>query len=120
MLVGTPVFASRVGGLQEIVQDGVTGRLIPVDQPGEIVKIIRSVSRDILKRYGQNGRKRLLEKYTSTEMNQKTLDLYLELDTERRGGGRLRHERVSDVADSGDVLAITSPQQAACFTVTSH
>lgn len=33
MIVGTPVVATRVGGLAEVVQDGVTGRLVAPGDP---------------------------------------------------------------------------------------
>ena len=36
MAVGTPVVASRVDGLPEVVDDGVTGALVPPDDPGAL------------------------------------------------------------------------------------
>ena len=34
MNAGTPVVATRVGGLAEVVEDGVTGRLVAARRPG--------------------------------------------------------------------------------------
>ena len=36
MAVGTPVVATRVGGLAEVVQDGVTGRLVAPGDPAAL------------------------------------------------------------------------------------
>jgi glycosyltransferase involved in cell wall biosynthesis len=51
MAVGTPVVATRVGGLAEVVQDGVTGRLV---EPGDPVALAAAVS-EVLARRGEMG-----------------------------------------------------------------
>jgi glycosyltransferase involved in cell wall biosynthesis len=43
MAVGTPVVASAVDGLPEVVRDGVTGRLVTPGQPTELVEAIADV-----------------------------------------------------------------------------
>jgi glycosyltransferase involved in cell wall biosynthesis len=43
MAVGTPVVATRVDGLPEVVQDGVTGRLVEPGQPDELATAILDV-----------------------------------------------------------------------------
>jgi glycosyltransferase involved in cell wall biosynthesis len=46
MAVGTPVVASRVDGLPEVVQDGVTGALVePGDVPGLAAAVLRVLER---------------------------------------------------------------------------
>src|SRR5581483_7087480 len=42
MAVGTPLIASRLGGLAEIITDGVTGALIPPADPGALAAEMRS------------------------------------------------------------------------------
>jgi glycosyltransferase involved in cell wall biosynthesis len=51
MAAGTPVVATRVGGLAEVVQDGVTGRLV---EPGDPVALAAAV-REVLARRGEMG-----------------------------------------------------------------
>ena len=57
---GMPVVATRTGGVQELVVDGETGYLLPVDaEPGEFARTIcervmptyRSISRSARRRY---------------------------------------------------------------------
>lgn len=40
MLLGRPVVASAVGGLTEILTDGVTGRLVPADDPQALAEAV--------------------------------------------------------------------------------
>lgn len=44
---GIPVVASRVGGLVETVDDGVTGLLIPPGDPAAVVEALRSLEDDV-------------------------------------------------------------------------
>jgi len=43
MAAGTPVVATRVGGLAEVVDDGVTGRLVAPDRPDELAAAVLEV-----------------------------------------------------------------------------
>src|SRR5439155_9534492 len=51
MAVGTPVVATRVGGLAEVVEDGVTGRLV---EPGDPDALAAAVLR-VLERRDEMG-----------------------------------------------------------------
>jgi glycosyltransferase involved in cell wall biosynthesis len=43
MAVGTPVVATRVGGLAEVVEDGVTGRLVEPGRPDQLAAAVLEV-----------------------------------------------------------------------------
>jgi D-inositol-3-phosphate glycosyltransferase len=43
---GTPVIASRVGGLAALVRDGETGYLVPAEEPAELADRIRTLLAD--------------------------------------------------------------------------
>jgi len=46
LAVGTPVIATAVGGVPEVVRDGVNGLLVPPGDVGELARAIRRVSSD--------------------------------------------------------------------------
>lgn len=76
MQAGCAVFASRVGGLQDIVVDGQTGRLFQPDDVAGIVALIRATSDAELAAYGKAGRDRYLARYTTERMSGKITALY--------------------------------------------
>lgn len=76
MQAGLAVFASRVGGLQDIVVDGETGRLVRPDDVDGIVELIRATSEADLARFGANGRRRYLARYTAERMVNEITALY--------------------------------------------
>jgi D-inositol-3-phosphate glycosyltransferase len=57
MACGTPVVASQIGGLAYLVQDGVTGYTVPVDEPGELARRLTSllVDHDLRHRLGKQA-----------------------------------------------------------------
>jgi D-inositol-3-phosphate glycosyltransferase len=60
MACGTPVIASRVGGLQLTVEDGVTGFLVPVGDANALAEKLRIVLVDseLRERLGANARRK--------------------------------------------------------------
>jgi len=77
MACGTPVIASRVGGLQTTVEDGVTGLLVPagdVDALAESLKLIL-LDRELRARLGVNARQKA-QSYTWRSVADHVLRLY--------------------------------------------
>jgi glycosyltransferase involved in cell wall biosynthesis len=81
MASGTPVIASNIGGLPEIVTDDVTGRLVT---PGD-VDHLRAVLTELLtdharaRRFGANARRVAATEFTWERCAQRCLDAYREL-----------------------------------------
>jgi glycosyltransferase involved in cell wall biosynthesis len=46
MAVGTPVVGTRIGGLAEIIEDGVNGRLVPPGRPQALAEAFRDIAKD--------------------------------------------------------------------------
>lgn len=85
MQAGLPVFASRVGGLQDIVEDGRTGRLFAPDDVEGILTQIRETGDETLRAYGAAGRARYLEHYTAERMNARMAHHYAAIAAARAG-----------------------------------
>ncbi|WP_165498862.1 glycosyltransferase family 4 protein [Chlorobium sp. N1] len=76
---GLPVLASRVGGLVDIVEDGVCGRLVAPGSTSAIVDTVRSLDRDGLKEMGRAGRIRATSLFGVERMFSEMHDLYCRL-----------------------------------------
>jgi L-malate glycosyltransferase len=83
MAMARPVVATRVGGIPEMVQDGVTGRLVPPRDPvalaGALIDLIRRPGER--KRMGEAGRTRMLSAFSAEAMVSATEALYLRILT---------------------------------------
>ena len=66
MASARPVVGSRVGGIPEMVVDGVTGALVPSRDPVRLAEAIERLARDpeMARRQGAAGRRRAIEKFS--------------------------------------------------------
>ncbi|MEU7657092.1 glycogen synthase [Streptomyces lincolnensis] len=83
MACGTPVVASRVGGIPEVVDDGRTGVLVPVDDDFEtgLARALDSVIGDpgTARRMGEAGRERAVGEFGWDAVARRTVRLYEEI-----------------------------------------
>lgn len=77
MAAGVPVLASAVGGLPEIVEDGVTG-ILTGNSSEQIASGMLRMLQDpaLLERLGRNARARVEETFTTDRMTRNTLRVY--------------------------------------------
>lgn len=67
---GIPVVVTQIGGLPEIVVDGETGYLVPVERPAELAARLETLATDSAKRsqMGAAGRERVRRKFAPERM----------------------------------------------------
>ena len=73
-----PVIASNIGGLPEVVEDGVTGFLVEKESPQAIVEAVNKLINDPKLRInlGRNGRKKVLNQYNWSKSVQQMISIY--------------------------------------------
>jgi glycosyltransferase involved in cell wall biosynthesis len=79
MRAGLPVIASRIGGLPELVEDGVTGVLIPYEGTQALIAVLRDLSAGQLRTMGEAGRQRFIRYFTMERMHLELCGLYSKL-----------------------------------------
>jgi len=81
MAAGVPVVATDVGGNPEVVEEGVTGLLVPPRNPEAIARALCLLLKDpkLALRLGQAGKKRVIERFSLEHMVRETESLYLNL-----------------------------------------
>ncbi len=88
MAAAVPVVATRVGGTPELVQEGVTGLLVPPANATELGSAIARLLDDpqLAREFGQAGRRRIIEEFSIDRMLRQTEALYRRLLEKRRKG----------------------------------
>jgi glycogen synthase len=78
MACGTPVVASAVGGIKEVVVPGETGILVEPANPRQLADGINQLLRDqaMARRFGENGRKRVEQYFGWDYIARQTKTLY--------------------------------------------
>jgi starch synthase len=81
MACQTPVVASRVGGIKEVVVDGETGIMVEPDQPLELAAAIRSLSEhpELARQFQIAGRRRVEQYFGWDVIARRTVELYQQL-----------------------------------------
>jgi hypothetical protein len=78
MMFGKPVVGCRVGGMKEVIAEGVTGLLAEPGDPESLRAALACLLADSAKRetFGKAGRARFLEHYTREKLADRTLAFY--------------------------------------------
>ena len=81
MAASLPVVATDVGGNSEAVQTGVTGFIVPSEDPEALAREIRHLLSDpaLADRMGREGKRRVEEKFTTAAMMSKVTSEYHQL-----------------------------------------
>lgn len=92
MAAGVPAVATEVGGNPEIVVDGITGYLVPLNDEARMAeRIVRLLEEPALAAgLGARGRQRVLESFSFDAMLARYQELYDGRDTTGGAGGRNR------------------------------
>ncbi|MEN3000059.1 MAG: glycosyltransferase family 4 protein [Acidilobaceae archaeon] len=85
MAAGKPVIATRVGGLEEIVEDRETGLLVPPGDPGSLARALDLLlsDKELRSKLGHNARRAAEERYSWKAVGEKIVGVYEEVRDER-------------------------------------
>jgi glycosyltransferase involved in cell wall biosynthesis len=74
-----PVIATDISGIGELVEDGITGKLIPEKNEREIVNAVRFLigNRTLALEMAENGRNRVLELFNPEVNHRRVQDLFI-------------------------------------------
>ena len=84
--VGTPVIATRAGGVLDIIDDGENGLLVPPSDVPAMAEAMAKVLKDsdLAEKFTTNLRRKVENQFTLEQMTQKTLEVYDELKKEKK------------------------------------
>jgi glycosyltransferase involved in cell wall biosynthesis len=88
----TPVVATRVGGVPDVVRDGEEGFLVETGHTDDLAERLGRLARDpaLRRRLGQSGRSRVLKRYAVERLLDDVDRLYRELLAPSEGVARTR------------------------------
>ncbi|WP_340539653.1 glycosyltransferase [Nocardioides sp. GXZ039] len=103
---GRPVVASRLGGLPELVDDGVTGALVAHDDPRGLAEAVRILALDpeTAHAHGREARRRAEERFGLADHLDGVERLYARAASHREartGGGTATSRQAPDAARAG-------------------
>jgi glycosyltransferase involved in cell wall biosynthesis len=96
MATGLPAVGTTVGGVPEVIDDGVTGALVPPRDGPALATALRPLlaSAELRERMGAAGRERVVRRFHVRDMVRRTLQIYDEM---LRRPGRQRAARRAEI-----------------------
>ena len=87
MALGTPVVATRVGGIPEVITDGVEGCLVDPQQPEQMAQRVLGLLGDAERRqrFAENGLRKVRDQFDIRKMVANTENLYREVLARKAG-----------------------------------
>lgn len=81
MCMGVPSIVSAVGGMVELVEDGVSGQIVPPGDPQALAGAIQryAADPDLRKSHGRNSLERIVARFSFPAMVERTIQLYQSL-----------------------------------------
>lgn len=80
MASGVPCLRTRTSGCSELIEEGVTGRSVPIDRDAFVAAAVEFLGDlDALRRMGDAARRRIVEHFTFDRQVERTLELYRRL-----------------------------------------
>lgn len=81
LALGRPVVSTRVGGTQDIIEDGLTGLFAPAHDPAGLAETVQRLLDDpaLAARLAAAGKEKVWRDYSAVDADQRVLDLYLKL-----------------------------------------
>jgi colanic acid/amylovoran biosynthesis glycosyltransferase len=78
---GLPAVASNTMGIPELIEDGVTGLLVPPGRPGELAEKIERLARDraLGRELGEAGRRKVIEEFSLDQGADSLRDAFLQV-----------------------------------------
>ena len=73
---GTPVIASDIGGLRDVVEDGKTGLLIPPGDAGALARACARMTRQKATELGENANAAYKARYTPEKNYEQLMSIY--------------------------------------------
>lgn len=106
-----PVVATRIPGCVDAVEEGVTGLLVPPQEPAALANAIRRYLDDpeLRRRHGRAGRARVLVEFRQDCLWEALHRVYLGLASDRSGPERPFGKRAFDVAGACGALVLLAP-----------
>jgi glycosyltransferase involved in cell wall biosynthesis len=94
MAAGKPVVASSVGGVPELIEDQVTGLLVPPKDPAVLARAISRLlsDRTFARQLAERAREEVQRHFTVEQMAKQNEDYYHELLRQPRSGGYAQPE----------------------------
>lgn len=83
MSSGVPVISSRISGIPELVEDGVSGILVPEKDAGAVANAIKTLlsDRDMRRRFSEEGRRKVVEKFEIKDVAKRLKKLFVNCST---------------------------------------